>query len=63
MGLRLPTGRAPNGNIIYNNYELDLRTQPAIEYSISYRALTASFIDNPFGQDEFFIMARGRIKF
>ena len=63
MNLHLPTGRADNGAIIYNDYAVDMRTRPSIEYSVSYRAFTASFVDNPYGTDEFFIMTRGRIKF
>lgn len=63
MTLRLPTGRAINGDIIYNDHTLTMRARPSIEYSLTYKSVTASFIDNPYGTDEFFIMARGRIKF
>lgn len=63
MELRLPVGRATNRDIIYKNYLINLCSIPSIEYSISYKNLTASFIDNPYGKDEFFIMAKGNIKF
>lgn len=63
MTLRLPAGRANNGAIIYNDYEIDLASRPAMEYSIGYKFISASFIDNPYGTDEFFIMAKGRLKF
>ena len=63
MNLRLPIGRANNGAIIYNDYTIDMRGRPSIEYSISYKSITASFVDNPYGTDEFFILTRGRIAF
>ncbi len=63
MGLRLPIGRADNGAILYNDYEINMRSRPAIEYSISYKSITASFVDNPYGTDEFFILTRGKISF
>lgn len=63
MNLRLPTGRADSGDILYNDYEINMRSRPAIEYSISYKSITASFIDNPYGTDEFFILTRGKISF
>ena len=63
MGLRLPIGRADNGSILYKDYEINMRSHPAIEYSISYKSITASFVDNPYGTDEFFILTRGKISF
>ena len=61
--MRLASGRSTNGSIIYNDYNIDMRGRPSIEYSISYKSITASFIDNPYGTDEFFIMTRGQIRF
>lgn len=63
MNLRTPVGRAATGAILYNDYAIDMRTRPSIEYSISYKSITASFVDNPYGTDEFFILTRGRMAF
>lgn len=63
MNLRLPTNRASNGNIIYNNFAIDMTGNPAIEYSVQYKYITASFIDNPYGTDEFFVMAKRSLRF
>lgn len=63
MGLRLPSGRANNGDILYQNYSLDLSSKPAIEYAISYKNIHAGFIDNPYGTDEIFILTKGSLRF
>ena len=63
MNLRTPVGRTATGAILYNDYAIDMRTRPSIEYSISYKSITASFVDNPYGTDEFFILTRGRMAF
>lgn len=63
MNMRLPINRDNKGMITYKDYEIDLKAKPAIEYSISYKNITASFIDNPYGTDEFFIISRGKINF
>lgn len=63
MYLHLPIGRASNGNIIYNDYAINLVSRPAIEYSVQYKFLTGTFIDNPYGTDEFFIMAKTKFQF
>lgn len=63
MNLRLPSGRAHNGDILYQNYSLDISSKPVIEYSISYKNIYAGFIDNPYGTDELFILTKGSIRF
>ena len=63
MDIRLPTGRTENGTILYNDYVINMLGTPAIEYTISYKSFTASFVDNPYGTDEFFIMSRAKISF
>lgn len=63
MTMRLPTGKTATGTIIYRDYSIDLMSRPAIEYSASYKSITASFVDYPYGTDEFFIMVKGNIKF
>ena len=63
MTMRLPTGKTATGTIIYRDYSIDLMSRPAIEYSASYKSITASFVDYPYGTNEFFIMVKGNIKF
>ncbi len=63
MTLRLATSRAADGTILYQNARVDMTGRPAMEYSIGYKGLSASFIDNPYGTDEFFVMTRGSIQF
>ncbi|MDR1697100.1 MAG: S8 family serine peptidase [Rickettsiales bacterium] len=63
MRLHLPVGRAAAGEIQFADARVDLSETPAMEYSVSYKSLTASFIDNPWGPDEFFMMMRGRVNF
>ena len=63
MNLRLPVDRADNGNILYHTYAIDMRGRPSLEYSISYKSICAGFVDNPYGTDEFYILARGRTVF
>lgn len=63
MNLRLPTGRDNNGTLTYANHEINLVSRPAIEYNIGYKNLTAGFVDNPYGTDEFYIITRGKISF
>ncbi len=63
MNMRMSSGRADNGDIIFQDYNVNLTGTPAIEYSASYKFITASFIDNPFGTDEFFVLGKKRIRF
>ena len=63
MEMRLPIGRANDGAIIYKDYNIKMNGRPPIEYSISYKSITASFVDNPYGTDEFFILTRGKLYF
>ncbi len=63
MNLRLPVGRAANGNIVYRDALIDMTSRPAMEYSVGYKFVNAGFIDNPYGNDEFYMMVRGNIQF
>ncbi len=63
MNLHLPTDRGRDGKILYQDHTINLATRPAFEYSVGYKNITATFIDNPYGTDEFFIMTRGHISF
>ena len=63
MNLRLPTGRNANGTLTYTNHQIDLTSRPAVEYNVEYKNITAGFVDNPYGSDEFYILARGKFQF
>lgn len=56
MYMNLPTGRADNGDYMYKNAKINLATKPSMEYTVKYKSLSATFVDNPDYQDEFFIM-------
>ena len=63
MKLHMATGRTPNGAIVYGDYRIDMATTPAIEYTANYRFITAGFVDNPYGSDEFYIFAKTKLNF
>lgn len=63
LDLRLASGRANNGRILFRDYNIDLASRPALEYTASYKNTTFGFIDNPYGTDEIYIIASGRISF
>lgn len=63
MNMRLPMGRTDTGSILYKDYEVNMHSRPSIEYTISYKSITASFVDNPYGTDEIFFLLRNKIKF
>lgn len=63
MFLDIPVGRANDGKIIYNSTNIDLSSRPSTEYTVKYKHLSATYINNPDYKDEFFIMAKGRFEF
>ncbi|MCL1892210.1 MAG: S8 family serine peptidase [Alphaproteobacteria bacterium] len=63
MSLNLPVGRAASGDLLFANNEINLAQRPPMEYSLGYKFFTASFIDNPMGRNEFFIMAKTKFIF
>ena len=63
MYLNTPTGRRSNGKYIYTNHKINLVDTPAIEYNASYKFITAGYVDNPYGRDEIYAIARGKINF
>ncbi len=63
MRLRTPIGRDRYGQIIYTDADINLVTRPAFEYTFGYKFMTLAFVDNPYGTDEFFIVAKGKFKF
>ena len=63
MYLNTPTGRRNNGEYIFENHRIDLATRPSIEYRASYKNITAGFVDNPYGTDEVYSLAKTKIQF
>ncbi|MBQ3785484.1 MAG: S8 family serine peptidase [Alphaproteobacteria bacterium] len=64
MSATLPIAKTNDGQIIYNNAHIDLsNTRPSIEYTFGYKYLSATFVDNPDYENEFFIMAKRKFTF
>ena len=64
MSATVPVARAKDGQIIYNNTHIDLSNmRPSIEYTLGYKYLSATFVDNPDYENEFFIMAKRKFAF
>ena len=63
MFLDIPTGQSVDGKILHNNIAIDMTTTPSSEYTLKYKNLSMTYVNNPYYQDEFFIMAKGRFTF
>ncbi len=63
MYIRTATARAASGEILFTDYTIPMETKPALEYSVGYKFLTTAFVDNPYGTDEFYIMAKSHLTF
>lgn len=63
MTMRLPTGRAPDGTILYHDYTADLVTRPSVDISAKYKFMTVGFVDNPYGTDELYLLGTWRLQF
>lgn len=64
MYATIPVARATSGEILYNNTTIDLsNTIPSTEYTIKYKHLSATYVNNPEYQDELFIMAKTKFAF
>ena len=64
MYINIPTGRRINGEYTFMNQTIDLSdNHPSVEYSVSYKFMTAGFIDNQRGTDEFYILAKTKLQF
>ena len=61
--MNLPVARADNGNIIYSKAVVDLATRPSAEYTLKYKKLSATYINNNGYQDEFIVMAKTKLAF
>ncbi len=63
MHLRTPTGRGNTGDIIFTDQTARISGRPTLEYTIGYKFMSATFVDNPYGTDEIFFMAKSTIAF
>jgi len=63
MNLHLANGRDSRGNITYNDYKIDMASVPAVEYTANWRFMTAGYVDNPYGNDEFYVFAKTKLSF
>ena len=63
MNLHLANGRTSSGDIVYNNYKIDMASIPAVEYTANWRFVTAGYVDNPYGNDEFYVFAKTKLSF
>ncbi|MCQ2581626.1 MAG: S8 family serine peptidase [Alphaproteobacteria bacterium] len=63
MTMTLATERLRDGSIQFDNYNFDLSTKPTFEYALSYKNITAGFVDNPYGKDEIYILAKTHLMF
>ena len=64
MYMNIPVARANNGDIVFNNTNVDLsNTNPSTEYTIKYKYLSATYVNNPSYDDELFIMAKTKLAF
>lgn len=63
MNMRMPIGRAANGALIFQDAKTSLDDNPAIEYSMHYKFITAAFVDNPVGTDEIYVVTKHRLAF
>lgn len=63
MKMRIPAGRANNGQLMFYDANIGLRGHNAVEYTAGYKFLTFGFVDNTYGTDEVFIIAKEKLVF
>lgn len=63
MYLNTPMGRNTNGEYIYTTQSIEMSSRPSIEFSASYKSVTLGFVDNPYGTDEIYMMAKTKLQF
>ena len=63
MYLHILHSRDRNGNYIFQNHNIDISSQPSVEFSASYKFMTAGFVDNPYGTDEFYFITKHQLRF
>ena len=63
MYLNTPTGRSNDGAYQFTQHTIDMASRPSIEFSASYKFMTLGFVDNPYGTDEIYMLAKTRLQF
>ena len=63
MYLRTPTGRRHNGEYTFATHSIDMTNRPSLEIYASYKFMTAGFVDNPYGTDEVYVIAKTKLQF
>lgn len=63
MNLRTASGRRTNGEYKFNTHTIDLATRPSIAFNATYKHLTVGFVDNPYGRDEVYTIAKTKLQF
>ena len=58
MYMNIPVSKDINNDIIYKNVNIDLSGFQSMEYTLKYKNLSATFVDNQDYKDEFFIMLK-----
>ena len=61
--MNLPVARNNNGNIVYKNAVVDLTTKPSTEYTLKYKNVSATYVNNNGYQDEVIVMAKTKFAF
>jgi hypothetical protein len=63
MFTNVPIGRTDQGQMVYTNGKINLVSTPSTEYTVKYKHLSMTYVNNPDYKDEFFIVAKGRFAF
>lgn len=63
MNLHIPVGRDIDGKYLFQDHKLNLVDRPAVELIAQYKFISAGFVDNPYGTDEFYIIGHGKFMF
>jgi hypothetical protein len=63
MYLNTLHSRDASGKYIFQQHSIDMASRPSVEFNASYKFMTAGFVDNPYGTDEFYFLAKTKISF
>ena len=63
MYLNTLHSRDASGKHIFQKHSIDMASRPSVEFNASYKFMTAGFVDNPYGTDEFYFLAKTKISF
>ena len=63
MYLNASNGRARDGRYLFKTHQIDMAATPSVEYTMSYKFMSAGFVDNPTGTDEIYVLAKTKFQF